>query len=158
MSDTIEWYTPHVSSLIGAIGAGAQTTVFDLTLRDPINLDLYSGTIVGGQIWFSLDSAIGPIANPPCLYFMILPAGMAVPGVTTELGRYQSQDFMWLQTVMTTVGARGRDFQGGIKLPTKRNFKRGDRLVCVLVNRDIANYGAAARVCMDLDLYIYGSV
>lgn len=155
MSDDIEWFTPGTASNIGVVAQNTQFLMGDIAIDDPVNNDLYSGTIIGGQIFCTLYTNANTLL-PPEIYVLILENGQAIPNMVTELQRYQAQQWAWLSAHMNFVPGPVQVLTWNFKLNTKRSFKRGNRIVVIGVNRSVA-FGAGAVSILNCDLYIYGS-
>lgn len=154
MSRSVEWFTPSGNIAVGAVGAGAESTLIDVVIDEPTTGDLYGGTIVGGQVYITLDAAVA-ITKTPSVWLLLLPSGLPVPACGTELARWQQQDFHWIASMFTLATSAGsRSLQWAFKLATKRSFNRGDRLVAVIRNNDVVGFGAAATARFEIDAYL----
>jgi hypothetical protein len=148
------WFAPGSTAIVGAIAAGAQVTITDYPIIDPVTSDAYpSGRIVGLRMWISiLTGAIGghPVTDVVC---MVLKNGEAVPSILTYALRTNNQDKIWWLGQLNPVTAAGPQV-GMFHLGTPRSFDRNDRLVLVAVNREGVVWGAAASFLVTVDSYL----
>jgi len=141
-------------SNLDSLAAGAQATVFDTVIANPIVGGSYdAGTIVGLRLWLSVVPGTS-IYPPPKLVLMVLPNGATVPTVNTAVLLKNNENVVWAIGEMDIQESGNGYPQWRLALDSVRNFSVGSRLVLVLFNQSAIPFSAAAIASYLVDAYV----
>src|SRR3989304_6158815 len=130
VSRETDWFCPGGAVAIAGLAANAQFPILDAAFTNPIDSQSYdAGTIVGLRAWCDVyPDAV--ISARPYFVVMILPNGMAVPTVATEIQRKQNEDFIWFWGPATRRAddsfAAVDCFEYNVEIRSARKFERAE--------------------------------